>query len=114
MSQLGKYIVGDRAPEDQWGKDLERELDKTFSALVKIINKGLTLADNFDAYIGDITTDAVPGNPTTITHGLKRTPAALWVIEQDKAGSIFKVSKSATTYVVASDASSMAATIIII
>lgn len=114
MSQVTKFNVGDKPPADPWSRDLEKELDRYTSKVTQLLNKGLNLADNFDGYIGSFTTDATPGVSTTLTHGLKRVPTALIVLEQDKAGSIFKVSKSATAYVVASDVASLTATVIII
>lgn len=114
MSQLTKFNVGEKQPDTPWGMSLEKELDRYFTKLNQIINKGLTFADNFDGYIGEITTDATPGNSTAITHGLKRTPTGIIVLEQNKAGSIYKVSKSATQYVIASDVASMTATVLVI
>lgn len=114
MSKLDSFVFGQPPPTDPAFKDLEDNLDKYFVKLKTILNAGLNFTDNFNCYIITLTTNATPGAPTVITHSLKRIPVGCLVIEQDKAGSIFKTAKDSSTYTIASDVASMTATLIIL
>lgn len=115
MPTLPNFRVGDAAPEDDFSKDLEKNLDSFLTLVRTILNGGLRFADNFDCHIETITTSATPGVETAITHGLKRTPTGCFALEKDKAAHIYKGAsgKSETTYNVASDVASVTATLII-
>ena len=111
---LPKFQASTNAPANPYEKDLEQSLDKIFAVLVEILNGGLKFTDNFNSYITTITTDATPGNSSAITHGLKRIPSGLIILERiNKAGDIYLVSKDATTYTLASDVASLNAKIMI-
>lgn len=115
MSQLPRFSTGDNAPATHYEKDLERSLDKQFEKIGEILNKGLRFADNFDAYIGALTTNATPGVETAIAHGLKRVPSGFLVIQKDKAAHIYNGSTAwtADNIYVRSDVASVTATLII-
>ena len=112
--KLDRFQSPSTPPSNGFEKDLERALDKVFTRAFDILNVGILFADNFDAYITTITTDATPGNSTAIPHGLKRIPSGLIILERlNKGGDIYLVSKDATTYTLASDVASLNAKIMI-
>ncbi len=112
--KIGRFLTGGAQPENAFEKDLEKGLDKIFSEILDALNGGLGFSDNFSCFVTTITTDATPGNTTSISHGLKRVPIGCLVIEQNKAGSVFLSSKSATNYIVKSDVASVTATVVIL
>ena len=115
-NQLEGFIFPEKAPDDLSVKILEQNLDKFFSALRAIINNGLTFTDNFNCHIEIITTNATPGVETAVTHGLKRIPVGLIILERlNKGGDIYLggSGKDATTYNLASDVASLNAKIMI-
>lgn len=87
--KVQKFQSPQNAPATEYEKDLERSLDKFTTSVGELLNNGLKFDDNFDAYIGNITTDATPGNDTAIAHGLKRVPSGYLIIKRDKAGIIY-------------------------
>ena len=87
--QISTFQAADSPPKTDYEKNLEVGLDRIFDEILTILNKGLLFSDNFDAYIGTLTTDATPGTETAIAHGLKRTPSGYLVISRDKNGVIY-------------------------
>lgn len=77
-------------PENVFEESLEEELRSFSIELSKILNKGLDFTDNFNMHIQSVTTDAVVGTETAISHNLKRVPSDFIVGSQDKAGTIYK------------------------
>lgn len=115
MSQLNPLNLGTAPPDTDYTKNLEKTLDEAFQRLREILNKGLLFADNFDAYIATITTDATPGLETAITHGLKRVPSGYLVMSRDKAAIIYDGASAwtATTLYIRSDVASVTAKVIV-
>jgi len=111
--KISRFQSSNNPPENQYEKDLEYSLDKIFTAIGEILNGGLNFQDNFSCYKTTVITHATPGNTTVLTHGLKRTPVGCLVVEKDKAAHIYTSAKSATTYTIKSDVSSVTITIII-
>lgn len=114
MSLLDLFTFGNEPPETPFTKTLEQNLDKFFSKLRSILNKGLNFQDNFNCLKTTITTSVTPGNTTVITHGLGRIPVGVLILETDKAAHIFTSAKTATTYTIKSDTASVTATLVIL
>jgi hypothetical protein len=116
MTQLEKVDIGKAVPETDFDKNLEKAFIRNIDQLAEILNKGILLSENFNAYIATITTSAVVGTETAITHGLKRTPTGFIVLEKDKAAHIYlgASAKTATTYYVRSDVASVTAKLMIL
>lgn len=115
MTQLERLQVPDDPPKDEHVKTLEISLDKLFTQLRSILNNGLRFTENFDSAITTLTTNATPGVETAVAHGLKRIPLGCIVLEQTKAGHLYRGAsgKDATNYYVASDVASLTVRIII-
>lgn len=113
--QLNKLTVGDAPPKDDYQKDLERALDKFSQELTTLLNKGLRFSDNFDSYIGQVTTDPTPGTETAIAHGLKRVPSGFLVIQKNKPAHVYNGASAWTVdnIYVRSDVLSVTATLMI-
>ena len=116
MTQLASVRPSTAKPTNEFESDLERSLDILVSALREILNKGISIDDNLDAFRTTITTSATPGVETAIAHGLKRRPIGCLVLEKDKAGQIFlgTSGKDAERYYVQSDVASVTATLLIL
>lgn len=91
-----RKILKTAKPESEFDKSLEDELLSYSLELSKILNKGLDFTDNFNMHIKSVTTDAVIGTETAISHNLKRVPSDFLVGSQDKAGTIYKGSSAWT------------------
>lgn len=115
MTQLDRFQVPDDPPKDEHVKTLEISLDKIFTVIRQILNNGLRFSENFDSAITTLTTSATPGTETAIAHGLKRIPTGCIVLEQTKAGHLYRGAsgKDATNYYVASDVASLTVRVII-
>ena len=116
MSQLEPLRFPAAAPDEPgYQQGLERVIDDHMKKIREILNKGLLFADNFDAYIATVLTDATQGVETAITHGLKRTPTGFLVFEKDKAAHVYtgSTAKNATTYYIRSDIASVTVTLMI-
>jgi len=95
MSQVRNRIKTG-SPENEFEKVLERELLSYSQEVADTLNLGLKLEDNFNAHIETISDTGAANSENTVTHGLKRTPIGFLILENDKAGVIYK-SKTATT-----------------
>jgi hypothetical protein len=102
-------------PERPYDKALEEELIRYSIELSKLLNSGLKFSDNFNMHIKSVTTDAVVGTETAVTHNLKRIPSDFLVGSQDKAGTIYKGSSAwtATTIYVRGSVASITANLYI-
>ena len=49
MSTLERLLFGQNPPTDEFGKDMEKELDRFGRKLQTILNKGVKFDDNLDA-----------------------------------------------------------------
>lgn len=84
-------------PESEFDKSLEQELLSYSLELSELLNKGIRIADNFDA---DVATVSDTGNADTefaVAHTLKRVPIGFIVINNDKAGVIYDSGTTWTT-----------------
>lgn len=88
--QLQSRIRFSGQPASDFEKSLEEELVRYSQTLAKILNKGLSFADNHNMQVKSVTTDAAAGTESAITHTLGRVPSDFLVGSQDKAGTIFK------------------------
>lgn len=77
-------------PETTFDKVVEEELSSFCISLSALLNGGLKFSDNFNMEITSVTTDAIAGTETIISHGLGRIPADFFVGAQDKAGTIYR------------------------
>ena len=102
-------------PESESEKQLFEELERYSRDLGRLLNKGLKFSDNFNMSIQSVTTDAVIGTETAITHTLGRVPSDFLIGSQDKAGTIYKGSSAwtATTIYIRGSVASITAKIYI-
>lgn len=102
-------------PESEADKQLFEELERYSRDLSRILNKGLKFSDNFNMDIESVTTDAVIGTESAITHSLGRVPSDFLIGSQDKAGTIYKGSTAwtATTIYIRGSVASITAKIYI-
>ena len=117
MTQLVHYVPSkDHPPQDDFSRDLERGLDHIFGEIAEILNKGILITDNFNAFITTITTDATPGVESGVAHGLKRTPNGYIVLKKDKAAHIYDGATAfdSTNIYVRSDVASVTVTLFVL
>ena len=87
--QLEQLRFGAAIPETVYEKSLEKALDKFSTKLLQILNAGILFADNFDAEIVTVTSDAIAGTEFSVAHTLKRVMVGRLILHQDKAGSLY-------------------------
>jgi len=115
MSQYKRLPPGSAQPTNDWEKESELVIDQLQDQLQDLLNNGLRFEDNLSAYITTVTTDATPGNTTTIVHGLKRTPTGYIVLTKDKAAHIYNTAAADGTNVyLKSDVASVTVKVIIL
>lgn len=111
-----RFLPAQTPPADNFGKDLERNLDRNFEQIREILTEGILLDDNLNGFRTTITTDATPGVETVIAHGLKRAPIGFLVLKKDKAAHIYSgaTADGSTNLYVRSDVASVTATLFIL
>lgn len=87
--QIDRVDTGKAVAETDFEKNIEKSFQRLMDQLVQILTKGLKFEDNFNCFIGSLTTSAVAGTELEISHGLKRIPSGYLVIGKDKTGDIF-------------------------
>lgn len=113
--QLQSRIRFSGQPATDFEKSLEEELVRYTQNLARILNKGLTFADNHNLQTQSVTTHAVAGTETAVAHTLGRIPTDFLVGSQDKAGTIYKgtTAWTATTIYIRGSVASITANIYI-
>jgi hypothetical protein len=87
--QFDRLNIGKAVAETEFEKNLEKSYQRLNDVLSQILTKGLLFSDNFNCYIGTLTTSAIAGTESGIAHGLKRTPSGYIITSRDKAAIIY-------------------------
>lgn len=111
-----RYVPSSNPPSTPFEQDLDRTLDKMFAAYFQLLNSGMTLADNFNAFTTTFTTSATPGQETAIAHGLKKIPTGFLILSKNKSAHIFDgpSGKDSDNYFIQSNVASVRVTVVIL
>lgn len=74
----------------KFDRDLITALGEWGLSLKAVLDGGITVADNVDAYVASYTSNAVANTEDAVPHGLGKVPLYFIVAGADKAGVVYR------------------------
>lgn len=87
--QIDRVDLGRAPAESDFEKNLEKSFQRLLDQLSQLFKNGILFSDNFDCYMGDLTTSAVIGTESEIAHDLGKVPTGYIITKRDKAAIIY-------------------------